>query len=303
MLAMRAVAGLADASVINLTLEAAGVALPPIDLEDATLMRGVSYALLGKGSLFGSVGSRYLVVARHYDLWAEHRDAMTPHALGDEQLAFLTGAIAANADATWTILGSSVSFTPLLLDVREFAAVLPAGFPAEVFYLNVDHWDGFPIQKEALLADVLRPRNALVISGDIHAAFVTDHGEGGGGRAIELTCPGISSGNFRELLLGSAQQLESLRDNPIVSTVIGALDVLLQGTRPQVVHSRTDVNGIVLASVDGGAMVADLWQLPPALVQESFYDRASELTPMWIHARYRVARSGGTNGAIETVPV
>lgn len=307
-LATSAVAGFADAAVVNLTIDAGRAALPAeladvaaIDLEDATLLRGVSYALLGKSGLFGSIGSRYLVVARHYDLWAEHRFAETPQPLGDAQLTFLRDAITANADATWTILGSSVSFTPLLLDLTGFASRLPPGFPAEVFYLNVDHWDGFPLHKEALLEDLLRPRNALVISGDIHSAFVTDHGEGGGGRAIELTCPGISSGNFRELLFNSAQQLPSLAGNPLVETVLTGLDFLLQTSRPELVHSRTDVNGLIVASLDGGQMIADVWQLPPEIVSESFEGREAELTPMWQHARYRVSRAGGTNGPIETV--
>ncbi|MDQ3034146.1 MAG: alkaline phosphatase D family protein [Myxococcota bacterium] len=306
MLAMRAVAGLADAAVVNLTIEAGRAALPEelrdvavIDLEDATLSRGLSYASLGKTGLFGSIGSRYLVIARHYDLWAEHRAATTPHPLGDAQLAFVRSAIAANEDATWTVFGSSVSFAPLVLDLSGFAARLPPGFPPESFYLSVDQWDGFPIHKQALLEEVLRPRNALLISGDIHSALITDHGVGGGGRAIELTCPGISSGNFRELLYNSAQQLESLRGNALVETVLTGLDFLLQTARPQLVHSRTDVNGLMIATIDGTSMIADVWQLPPELVTEPFYDRPSELTPMWQHARYRVDRTAGTNGEIE----
>jgi alkaline phosphatase D len=310
MLAMRAVAGLADAEVTNLTIEQGRAALPealrdipPIDLEEPSLSRGISYASMGKTSLFGSVGSRYLVIAKHYDLWAEHRMASIEEPLGAEQMEFLRDAIEENSDATWTIFGSSVSFAPLILDLRAFAGSLPDGFPPEVFYLNVDQWDGFPTHKTALLNEVLRPRNALVLSGDIHSAFVTDHGESGGGRAVELTCPGISSGSFRELLFGTAQQIDALRDNPLVASVLGALDALVLNARPEVVHARTDVNGLVLASVDGTSMMADVWQLPKEAIMESFYDRPDALASMWEHARYRVMRSGGVNSAVETVEI
>ncbi|UJR85795.1 alkaline phosphatase D family protein [Sandaracinus amylolyticus] len=298
-LATEATAGAADVEVINATLRAAGVMIPAIEITDRMPL-GVSYASFGKSGLFGSIGARYLVVAKYYDLWAEHRAPGAPHPLGDAQLSFLREAIDANDDATWTVLGSSVSFSPLILDVSSFAAQLPEGFPAEQFYLNVDHWDGFPIEKEALLRDVLRPRNALVISGDIHSAFVTDH-QGEGGRAIELTTPGISSGNFRELLYGSAQQLASLAGNPVVETVLNALDFLMQTARPQLVHSRTDVNGLIVAQLDASGLDATLMQLPPEVVRESFYDRAEELASQWQIARYRVARTAEGNGPIEPV--
>lgn len=298
-LATQYTSGAADAAVINSMLESAGSSLAPIEITES-LPRGLSYALLGKAGLFGSIGSRYLVVARHYDLLAEHRAATTPHPLGDAQLAFVRDAIEANDDATWTVFGSSVSFAPLLLDVREFASSLPEGFPAEIFYLNVDHWDGFPVHKEALLRDVLRPRNALVISGDIHAAFVTDH-QGEGGRAVELTCPGVSSSNFQRLLHDSAQQLPSLAGNPLVDGVLGALDYLMTTARPQIVHARSDVNGLVLARVDGSGLEATVMQLAPTVVAESYYERPEALEPMWQIARFRVARTASGNGAVETV--
>lgn len=300
-LATEYTSGAADVAVLNATLEAAGSSLAPIEVTDAT-PRGMSYALLGKGSLFGSIGSRYLVVARHYDLWAEHRAASdaTPHPLGEAQLEFVESAIAANEDATWTVFGSSVSFSPLLLDVTSFASRLPEGFPAEVFYLNVDHWDGFPVHKEALLREVLRPRNALLISGDIHAAFVTDH-QGEGGRAVELTCPGVSSSNFQRLLYDSAQQLPSLAGNELVDTVLAALDFLMKTSKPELVHSRSDVNGLVLARVDGEGLEATVMQLGPEVVRERYYDRPAELEPLWQISRYRVARTASGNGPVETL--
>jgi alkaline phosphatase D len=307
MLAEEAVSGLADVAVLNTLIETNRAMLPPAlastpVIDPAGLPTGISYYLLGKRSLAGSVGSRYMVVARHYDLWREGYDLIDPSIdpLGADQSAFVAASIAENDDATWTVLGSSVALAPLVLDVSTFGGSLPTGFPNERFYLSVDQWDGFPVQKQRLLEDVLRPRDALVISGDIHSALMTDHGVGAdGGRAIELTCPGISSGNFRELLYGSAQQLPSLRDSPVVESVLNALDYLLQLSRPNLVHSRTDVNGLVIAELDATGLRADFWQLPAEGVLERFYERASALEPMWIHAAYRVDRtSAGHNTEI-----
>lgn len=308
-LADAATSGAADVAVLNALIEDHRAMLPPalagvapIDATDPTLERGISYYLLGKRSLVGSIGARYLVVASHYDVLAEHRDGvMREDVYGATQRDWLSAAIAEHADATWMVLGSSVSFAPLLLDVRTFASRLPPGFPAEVFYLNVDHWDGFPREKERVLA-MLRARDALVVSGDIHAAYVTDHGaDASGHRAVEVTCPGVSSSSFRGLLYGSAQQLESLRDNPTVEAVLNALDYLLQTARPALVHAQSDVNGLAILTADATSLTIDLRQLASDVVFTDHTADPAGLEPLWMRARYRVARTAAGNGPIEPV--
>lgn len=308
-LAAQAVSGLADAGVINTMLEDNAAALPapipPIDLTDTTLSRGVSYAMLGKTSLFGEVGSRYIVLVSTYNLLAADRmlQALTSGVetdpFGTTQRQFITDRVMANQDATWTLFGSSVSFSPLVLDLSSFAALLPPQLPATELYLNVDHWDGFPLDKQRWINTLLAPRNAIVLSGDIHAAFLTEHPDSMGNRAIELTCPSVSSGSLADILRTSAASVAGLSDSTLVNTLIGALDSLLTTSRETIHYAKTGSHGVVTARVDGTEMQASFHLIQPEVLTQSYYDRAAEVSFQTVS--WRVRRENGVNSAPEMI--
>lgn len=210
-------------------------------LNSADFEYGIAYALLGRdqNSLFSTsgLGSRYLVVKNTFDLYTAYLSLIAgntdyDNAWGDAQTqAILISLI--SSTATWNVLGSSTSFTSMVLDnsidsctgqpssLRTLVASLTGGnandpndanipLPNAQFYLNVDQWDGFPIRRtvlmdntqdpdtgEDLLPTTLKDSNTVIISGDIHAKFVTDHGaSSSGGRCVEFTCPAVSSGTI-----------------------------------------------------------------------------------------------------------
>lgn len=189
---------------------------------------GVSYAIMGKSGLSSDFGSRYLVVKSTFELLNLY------HALvletenfglpwgGDQQSAVLINLTTSSAD--WNVLGSSVSFTSLILDASEgglldgsldLLGVSSDDFPRTAYLMNVDHWDGFPLTRGAYMndsagnlaavgANTLQDTNTVIISGDIHAAFVTDHGANaeGTGRCLEFTTTAVSSGTFGSFTAG-----------------------------------------------------------------------------------------------------
>ena len=94
--------------------------------------------------------------------------------LGAEQQAWAIGEVATSPSA-WTVLGSSVVFSPLEVAGRS----------------NADAWDGFAADRDALAAELRAgPGRPLVLSGDIHAQLVLETGEPS---LPELVCPSISS--------------------------------------------------------------------------------------------------------------
>jgi alkaline phosphatase D len=114
--------------------------------------------------------------------------------LGEDQTAW-TRAEIEGAETAWTVLGSSVVFSPVDVDGR----------------VNDDAWDGFPAERddvaEALRAGAGRP---LVLSGDVHAEVVL---ETPGRPAVpELVCPSISS-LFGDSLGAAASALPDLVPN------------------------------------------------------------------------------------------
>ncbi|MGL6291770.1 MAG: alkaline phosphatase D family protein, partial [Silanimonas sp.] len=147
--------------------------------EAPDLPRGLSWAGVGKSRLFDAIGSRSFVLATGFGLLARLRAAGVGgplgSALGAAQSQWLEGAAERHADARWRLVASSVSFTPLRLDLRRPEIEAPAAWAHEVL-LNVDHWDGFPVEREAWL-DRIDARGTVLLSGDIHASFASQHRE------------------------------------------------------------------------------------------------------------------------------
>jgi alkaline phosphatase D len=161
----------------------------------------------------------------------------------------------AEADATWTVLGNSTALTSLIVDLEPFAALLGGVLPATKLYLNVDQWDGFPAIRK-LLFDQLKAKNAVIISGDIHAAYITDYGTDPNNpddkdRVVELTGPGVSSGSFAAELKSTAESIPGLAGSSIVDQLLMFLDTLLlpMGFSPALKYSNSSVNGVVVVNL------------------------------------------------------
>ncbi len=230
----------------NADLPPGGSPVPPIsEAIFPTLDRGVDFSLMGKGGVFGELGSRYFVVKSTYDMYAGYRYAVTggaaQNAYGQAQMAWLTDTLAAST-ARWKVLGSSVSMTSLMFDLRSPSLGVPAPFNQQ-FYLNVDHWDGFPQQRQAIKA--LLPAGSIVISGDIHASYVSEHGNG----VHEFTGTSISSATSSALLRNTANTAESfaaIRD--LVAVLIARMDTLMQAANPAIKYARSNGHGFSVIS-------------------------------------------------------
>jgi len=98
------------------------------------------------------------------------------------------------SSAQWRIYASSVSLTPMIIDLENIDDDLLDPLLKTKFYINLDQFDGFNIQKDYLL-NQLRAKPTVVISGDIHSTFITDHHG-----VIEFTGGSVSSCTFFEAL-------------------------------------------------------------------------------------------------------
>jgi len=144
---------------------ATGNTLPEIDsATEATLDRGIDYSLVGKTSFFSSVGARYGVVKASYDLLnAAAHGGQPEDVFGETQQAVIDAAIA-ESEATFLCLVSSVSTASLLWDLTAEDVFAAIGFN-QLFLANVDHWDGFPYRREALLRALQARGRSFVVSG------------------------------------------------------------------------------------------------------------------------------------------
>jgi alkaline phosphatase D len=251
-----------------------GTPVPPID--PAGKPRGLAWVHMGKRALFGNQGSRYIVIKDTLDAYAAYRFAATSgaseDAFGADQRAWLDGALATTE--TWKVLVSSVSMTSLVLDLREKSDI-PDPSLRNRYYLNADMWDGFPVRRKQVLDSLAAAPsgNALVISGDIHAAFASV--ENG---VPCLTSPAISSLSIQS---GAGAGAVAAGFNPttvVYRYVVTEIDATLKAANPQIAFSDADGNGFLIVELGGATGSATFYLLPGAEAQTDYSSAPSDLT-------------------------
>jgi alkaline phosphatase D len=286
-----------DVTVINNTLRTYNASVSaeqqvPLfsDAQIAVMERGLSYLYLGKQNLFSNLGSRYSVIKKSYDLLAASQyfatGGLSKQALGTEQEAWLTATVT-NSDATWRVIGNSVSLTSLQTDLSG-ESPLPAELESVVdsiptafhnrFYLNLDHWDGFPNKRQELVGLLDSIPNTLLIAGDIHANFVAQHGK----QTYEFTGTAISSSTFGSIF---EEQMVAIG---IPTATVQALDALLQLANPSIRYAKSNHNGVAIMRLDGQAANVTYYELTPEDVAVSYYDNRETLNNKFIIHQFTV---------------
>ncbi len=295
-----------DVLVVNALLTAYNAAVPaaqqlPLfsDQQIATMERGISYAALGKGSFFGEYGSRYLVIKPVYDLFAAFKylfdgGTASQNAYGTAQEEWLKTRLQSST-ATWKIVASSVSNSSLQFD---FSGAIP-GIPTDIlnrlpaslrnrFYLNVDHWDGFPNKRQELINFMDSIPNTLLIAGDIHSSYVSRHGQ----RTFEFTGTSVSSTTFGKFLADAAADLALTSIEPL----LGAANLLLLAANPMLQFADLVTNGVVVMQVSAQETRVTYHLLPEQLVFTSYYNNRAALNNQFIRFDFRVS-----NGQLTTI--
>lgn len=299
-----AVQGKVSARYVNGLLGAAGQA-PVFDAAAlAALPKGLSYLLLGKQDLFTSYGSRYAVARDPYQVYAgvrAQRDPSSQDLLGGAQTTWLAGALQAST-ATWKVVGSSVSFCPITFDLAAPPFPLPPGFPEDLrgkIQLNADHWDGFPQGRQAVL-DLLAQHEATVISGDIHASFISRHNAAGGRIVPEFTGTSVSSESFRQVIANIVYSNPATAQVQGIDQLVAATDVLIQDAVAKLPESElaglnTTDQGYVIVEATAEALRAVYRHLPGGNAQADLTGEGfAPVREALIHeSAYTVTRSAG----------
>ena len=282
--------------VINNVLTGFNAAVPaelrvPLidDATAATLDTGLAYVTMGKTALYGELGSRYFVVKDSFDLYAAYRFLMesqqTQNAYGAAQTSWLQNTLLGST-ARWKVLGSSVSYTSLVLDLTNPALGVPAPFNQR-FYLNVDHWDGFPQQQQGLLQLMRNNPGTVIIAGDIHSSYAADHGGG----VVGFTGTSVSSGSFRELLRRSAASDPTLSQVPGIQQLIENIDVLMRAANPQIRYARSDSHGVSIVEASSDEMRVSYFELGEDTATTSRYTAAASVLAEMVETQFVVNSS------------
>jgi alkaline phosphatase D len=254
----------------------------------AGLPRGVSNLFIGKIAMYSSAGSRNIMFWDPFNLYAAVLYQTTGREiqdlLGEQQFAWLAGVIN-SSEATWKVIGNSIMMTPLLVDFTHplIAPMLPPTFPDTFktrMLLTADQWDGFPQNKLELLSLFKTAPGAVIISGDIHATFVTDHGDG----LFEFTGPAISSGTFGDLVTRAVLDNPVLGQLPGIDLLLAMLPQLLQAstvdspaTDSTIVYPQTTNHGYMVMEATDQVMRVILQEIDENEVFTNYYDDPATL--------------------------
>jgi alkaline phosphatase D len=261
---------------------------------DAAYLRGLPWLAMGKSALFSHLGSRYLVVKDSYDLLLALRqaDGALPPALGAAQQAWLEAQLA-DSEGRSLFVASSVSMTPMVLDLSDPALDAPPLLRRR-FYLNVDQWDGFGLQRDALVAALDRAGGAVVLSGDIHASFATQHSA----TTVEFTAPAISSSTLSAIMADAAKADPATADAGL--RLVAALDILLGKGDARVRHVQTTHHGVGLLERDATGHCAIEFRLLPAdLCAEKLYDDATRIDAATTRVAFAITPANGDGRALQ----
>ncbi|NVJ65779.1 MAG: alkaline phosphatase D family protein [Gammaproteobacteria bacterium] len=235
---------------------------------------GFAYELLGKITLFGEVGSRYFVVKQAYDLLASAAytlNSSSQNAFGKYQELWLRDRLF-NATANWKILANSVAMNSFLLDLRDPKLKIPAPFNQN-FYMNLDHWDGFPNKRLELLSSFESLKDLVILSGDLHAALVGTHQ----GKIKEFTAPAVSSSPQTKMIGDTAKK------NPVLGK-IPKLDILLANANELILNGNNELefvemakNGLVIHELDTKQLTTHYYFLPADMTPVSYYKQPARV--------------------------
>ncbi|MCA9522129.1 MAG: alkaline phosphatase D family protein [Myxococcales bacterium] len=254
-------------------------------IDTTGLPRGMTIDNLrfARNVLFAADGihARYLVNRDAFMAWRKYKyskDQSTQDVFGATQEAWLRDAVA-NSTATWKVLGSSISFTTMNIDMRESslpknlegdpsfnaikigASLFNGYFGDQVYLFNADQWDGYP-EKASEVLDLMRSvPNSIVISGDIHSSYATDHGKGAGQNPVfEFTGTGISSEPFKGFVKAKVNVLlEGASENPAILAVISKLEDFLMAANPALKWASNDTQGYTVIDVAADKVVATFY--------------------------------------------
>ena len=261
--------------------------------EWALLPRGLAFHQIGKISLFGPVGARYLTRRANFELladylWAE-TDGASETCMGDEQEAWFIETVR-NSDRTWKVWGNEYCVLGRAVDLTS-TPLVPAALRYQ-FNLSAEDFDGMPNRRDLLIDALSAAGNVVVVTGDIHAFFAATpmHRGDATKKIVEFATGAISSAPYKTLLQNTATS-----DPQLAASGAGALAAVAEQflmdpdsrPNPHLGYLSLNQNGYAIVELDGEkldvifhAMPDEAVTTPPAEV--------GELSSLFTATRFRV---------------
>jgi len=166
---------------------------------------------------------QYLAYLPDIGAFKEKLDNPSRTLLGEEQEAWLGPQLEGSKKRgqTWQVLGQQVVMGNILIPpdvgklvegksgpvadfVRGLGRLAPYKLPT-----NMDAWDGYPAARARLYAQLRQhAKNAVVLAGDSHNAWLNELGDARGKVGYEFAAPSVSSPGFEGYIGGAPEAIE-----------------------------------------------------------------------------------------------
>jgi alkaline phosphatase D len=264
----------------------------PIDVSDIELERGYAYHCLLKSSEFSRIGSRYVVAVRPFEALSQKllRESQGESELlmGAKQRQWFLDTMQAS-ERTFKVWASEIALQSRHIDLTGYA---PA--PVELqtrISISAEDWDGFPNERRALLAELAKVGNVVVLSGDLHCFFAgTPSLESDPeARVVELTTGSVSSTTWLDGIEGNLVQDETLPME--VQSLVLAVGTLLMNkekrTNPHLAFQDLGHNGYSVVDVAEDELRMTLRTLAPGDVATAPEELEQELDELFGSETFR----------------
>lgn len=203
---------------------------------------------------FGALAELHMLDLRSYRRAPNLSPTDGQAMMGQEQFLWLDKKLS-TSDTTWSLIGTSVMMSPLrLVDLDPvvrgpLAAITGADAGAEWGAgLNPDQWDGYPADRERLLARIAETRedaSTVFLTGDIHSEWAAKVSHRDRVIGAELVCSSVSAPNVDDALRLPA-------GNPVSR----AAQRHVLANNPHFEHVDLDSHGYMLVDVDPSGVEA-----------------------------------------------
>lgn len=132
-------------------------------------------------------------------------------------------------------------------------------------YLSLDHWDGYPAERTAVMTDLLEVQNVVAITGDMHS-FVAGHLQTDAASlfspraGVEFMGGSVTSSNFADILGLSRENAVTAANAPIAKEQLeaafpdGLFELLVRANNPHIEYFNSSQHGYGLLDIQRWSM-------------------------------------------------
>ncbi|MEI9938810.1 MAG: alkaline phosphatase D family protein [Pseudomonadota bacterium] len=286
--------GLISVPFINDALSTLALEQPVAIAADASeFLRGYAYHQLLKSEEFSRVGSRYVLALAPFNALAKARfqatDGASERLMGATQRAWFLKTMKAST-RTFKIWGNEVCLMQRHIDLTP-VTLAPATLRQKIS-ISAEDWDGFPNERAALLTELAKLKNVVIVSGDLHCFFAgTPYaGDDPSQRVVEFVTGSLTSTTWLDGLSALAESNPSLP--PETKFIAASIPTLLvdPDTRPNphLAWQNLADNGFGVFEASAERLTAQLLTLPASAVATAPGQLGVDLASLFSEQQFEV---------------